>query len=220
MAENHHIAIAIDGPAASGKSTIARELAKRLNLVMINSGEIYRAVTWKILSLGINPADLAAVENALLKMNLFCGKDGLFSTISIDDSQLEDKELRSKKVNRAVSTVSANPAVRNSIVELLRSYLKTDNVVMEGRDIGSVVFPDTPYKIYVDASEEVRAARRAVNGEKDSVVARDKADSERSTAPLVVAQGAVIFDNSNHTIESAITAVMKILEIQGFSKLN
>jgi CMP/dCMP kinase len=219
MAETIYIAIAIDGPAASGKSTIARELAKRLNLVMINSGEIYRAVTWKILSLGIEPSNVSDVENALSEINLSCGKNGLFSTVTIDGVQLGD-ELRSEKVNYAVSIISANPAVRNRVVELLRNYITTDNVVMEGRDIGSVVFPDTPYKIYVDASEEIRAARRSTDGEKDSVVARDKADSERTTAPLVVPQGAIILDNSDHTIESSVAAAIKILQRQGFKNLN
>jgi cytidylate kinase len=88
---------------------------------------------------------------------------------------------------------------------------------MEGRDIGSVVFPDTPYKIYVDAAEHVRAARRVKMGEVDSITKRDAADSQRSTAPLVVAQGAAILDNSNHTIESGVTAAMDILRQQGLS---
>jgi cytidylate kinase len=89
---------------------------------------------------------------------------------------------------------------------------------MEGRDIGSVVFPDTPYKIYVDASEEVRAARRSAEGVTDSVAARDQADSNRKTAPLVIAPGAVVLDNSHHTIESAVAAAMEILHNQGLAK--
>jgi CMP/dCMP kinase len=210
----HHVAIAIDGPAASGKSTIARNLARHLGLVMVNSGAMYRAVTWKILSLGIDPLDQHSVEQALEKMIIGCGVDGCFSTIAIDGVVLYD-ELRSQQVNQAVSIVSAIPLVRERLVALQRDYLQRTSVVMEGRDIGSVVFPDTPYKIYVDASAEVRAARRSAEGVSDSVVARDQADSARATAPLLVAKGAVILDNSDHTVASAVEASLDILRSQG-----
>lgn len=209
-----HFAIAIDGPAASGKSTIARELAKRLGLIMVNSGAMYRAVTWQVLKSGIDPHDTPAVIGLLATLAIDCGDDGATSTITINGIDPGD-ELRSPEVNANVSAIAAIPEVRARLVALQRDYLNRANVVMEGRDIGSVVFPDTPYKIYVDAAEHVRAARRVDMGEVDSVAKRDAADSRRATAPLIVAEGATVLDNSEHTVESALEATLAILNRQG-----
>ncbi len=214
IGNDNNVAIAIDGPAASGKSTIARKIAQKLGLVMINSGAMYRAVAWKILQLQIDPADTAAVLRALETMDIQCGIDGMMSTVVMDGKVLSD-ELREENVNRYVSVTSAIPEVRERLVALQRSFLAQTSLVMEGRDIGSVVFPDTAYKIYVDASPEVRAARRKAEGVTDSVVARDLADSKRATAPLLVADGAIILDNSHHTVASAVTAALDILRSQG-----
>jgi cytidylate kinase len=210
-----HRAIAIDGPAASGKSTLARLLSRRLNLIMVNSGAMYRAVTWKILQLGVDPVDRLAVVEALSKMEIGCGIDGFDSTITIDGIDPGD-ELRSEEVNSNVSAVSAVPEVRECLVSLQRDYLKRGDVVMEGRDIGTVVFPETPYKIYMDADPQVRSARREETGEVDSVAARDKADSGRATAPLKIAEGATVLDTSGHTIETGVIAALEILKKQGF----
>ncbi len=211
-----HFAIAIDGPAASGKSTLARLLAKRLGLIMVNSGAMYRAITWKILQENIDPHDTAAVAGLLGRIDIRCGSDGIMSTITIDGTDPGD-ELRSEAVNANVSAISAIPEVRDKLIGLQRGYLEHDSIVMEGRDIGSVVFPDTPYKIYVDAAEHVRAARRGNDGEVDSIAKRDAADSQRKTAPLVVPEGATILDNSDHTIESGVEAGLEILKQQGLS---
>ncbi len=211
---NHRFAIAIDGPAASGKSTLASEIAKRLGLVMVNSGAMYRAVTWKALQENIDPADGAAVIAMLDRIDIHCGEIGMTSTCTIDGVDPTD-ELRSEAINANVSAISAIPEVRNRLVHLQRSYLDHTSIIMEGRDIGSVVFPDTPFKIYVDADEEVRAARRTDVGEVDSVAKRDAADSERTHAPLVIAEGAVVLDNSHHTIESGVNAALEILKQQG-----
>jgi cytidylate kinase len=218
MSSTPHFAIAIDGPAASGKSTLARKLAERLGLVMVNSGAMYRAVTWKALQENIAPRDSAAVVSLLNRLEIECGHDGLSSTCTIDGIDPGDA-LRSETVNANVSTISAIPEVRDRLVALQRSYLDHTSVIMEGRDIGSVVFPDTPYKIYIDADESVRAARRVKMGEVDSVAQRDAADSKRTTAPLIVANGAVILDNSHHTIESGVDAAIEILKQQGLSHL-
>lgn len=211
-----HIAIAIDGPAASGKSTLSRLLAKRLGLIMVNSGAMYRAVTWKALQENIDPHDTAAVIRLLDRIDIQCGSDGIMSTIAIDGVDPGD-ELRSEAVNAHVSAISAIPEVRDKLIDLQRGYLAHSSVVMEGRDIGSVVFPDTPYKIYVDAAEHVRAARRGDEGLVDSIAKRDAADSQRATAPLVVPEGATILDNSEHTIESGVEAALGILKQQGLS---
>lgn len=209
-----HFAIAIDGPAASGKSTLARCLAEQLGLIMVNSGAMYRAITWKALQENIDPHDAPAVIALLDRIEIQCGHDGVMSTITIDGIDPGD-ELRSEAVNANVSAVSAIPEVRKVLIALQRGYLKHSSIVMEGRDIGSVVFPDTPYKIYVDASEEIRAARRGGDGEVDSIAKRDAADSNRKTAPLIVAEGATILDNSDHTIESGVVAAIGILKQQG-----
>jgi cytidylate kinase len=209
-----HFAIAIDGPAASGKSTLARLLAERLGLVMVNSGAMYRAITWKVLCENIDPHDHEAVIAMLDRIRIDCGHDGILSTITIDGIDPDD-ELRGEAINANVSAVSAIPEVREKLISLQRGYLDRFSIVMEGRDIGSVVFPDTPYKIYVDADEKVRAARRTDTGEVDSVAKRDAADSGRKTAPLVVADGAAILDTSEHTIESGVDAAIGILREQG-----
>ncbi len=216
MQTHSHFAIAIDGPAASGKSTIAKCLARELGLVMVNSGAMYRAVTWKILQMGIDPQDATAIVAALPLLQLSCGVSGNYSTVSLDGKVL-DEELRETIVNQSVSIIAAIPAVRNMLVQLQRDYLNHTSLVMEGRDIGSIVFPDTPYKIYVDASEEVRAARRSAEGVTDSVAARDKADSNRNNSPLIVAEGAVVLDNSDHTVASAVAAALDILRSQGLA---
>ncbi len=207
-------AIAIDGPAASGKSTLAREIAKRLGLVMVNSGAMYRAVTWQALKENIDPSNSSAVIDMMNRMNMHCGEIGMASTCTINGID-PGNELRSQAVNANVSAISAIPEVRNRLVALQRAYLDHTSIIMEGRDIGSVVFPDTPFKIYVDADEQVRAARRVHVGEVDSVAERDAADSERATAPLMIAEGAVVLDNSHHTVESGVNAALEILKSQG-----
>ncbi len=209
-----HFAIAIDGPAASGKSTIARELARRLGLVMVNSGAMYRAVTWKIIRDGIDPEDAIAVTEAMRSMNIECGVEDTDSTVRIDGVDPGDA-LRSREVNQHVSHIAAVPEVRRRLVDLQRGYLRHSDVVMEGRDIGSAVFPDTPFKIYVDADPAVRQGRRHAIGEADSVAERDRKDSERETDPLKIPDGARVLDNSGHTIESAVAATLQILREQG-----
>lgn len=209
-----HYAIAIDGPAASGKSTLARHLANRLGLIMVNTGAMYRAVTWKALEEGLDPEDRRAIAAMLERVNIRCGQAGRFSTIVIDGVH-PGEELRSKGVNASVSTIAAIPEVRLKLIELQRHYLKHSNVVMEGRDIGSVVFPDTPYKIFVTADEEVRASRRRNDGEDDSISRRDAEDSRREFAPLKIPKGAAVLDNSHHTIESGVEAALDILRQQG-----
>ena len=189
-----HHAIAIDGPAASGKSTVARRLAADLGLVMVNSGEMYRAVTWEVIRRGIDPTDPVAVVALLGRIVIECGVREGRSFITIDGRDFGG-ELRSDGVNEAVSPVAAVPEVREILVERQRGLLKEGDLVMEGRDIGSVVFPATPFKYYIDASEEVRRRRRAAEGKQEEVSKRDAQDSQRRTSPLVVADGARVIDS-------------------------
>ncbi len=205
-----HRAIAIDGPAASGKSTVAKRLAESLGLVMVNSGAMYRAVTWQVLREGIDPENSAAVREAMSQMQINCGVRNNLSTISINDCLLTT-EIRSSEVNKHVSKVASIPEVRERLVAMQRDYLGEYDVVMEGRDIGSVVFPDTPFKLYVSASEEVRAARRAKEGESDEVAKRDAEDSNREASPLKVADGSIVIDSSDLTIDGTVDAAREAL---------
>ncbi len=205
-----HRAVAIDGPAASGKSTVAKRLAESLGLVMVNSGAMYRAVTWQVLQEGIDPENSAAVREAMSQMQINCGVRNNLSTISIND-RLLTTEIRSSEVNKHVSKVASIPEVRERLVAMQRDYLGEYDVVMEGRDIGSVVFPDTPFKLYVSASEEVRAARRAKEGESDEVAKRDAADSNREASPLKVADGSIVIDSSDLTIDGTVDAAREAL---------
>ena len=203
-------AVAIDGPAASGKSTVAKRLAVSLGLVMVNSGAMYRAVTWQVLQEGIDPENRAAVLEAMSRMRIDCGVKNNLSTIAIND-RLLTTEIRSAGVNEHVSKVASIPEVRESLVAMQRDYLVEYDVVMEGRDIGSVVFPDTPFKLYVSASEEVRAARRAKEGESDEVAKRDAQDSNRKASPLKVADGSIVIDSSDLTIDGTVEAAREAL---------
>jgi cytidylate kinase len=214
-----HRAVAIDGPAASGKSTVARRLADSLGMVMVNSGAMYRAVAWQLLQDGVSPKDEDAIVDAASKMKITCGMEEGSSTIGINGRFLNE-ELRSSEVNNVVSSVAAVPEVRERLVQLQREYLDTSDVVMEGRDIGSVVFPDTPYKLYIDATEEVRRARRAADGEADAVAARDAQDSQRKTAPLKISDGAIVIDSSNLQIEEVVEAAKEALKSLGWEDLS
>lgn len=212
-----HRAVAIDGPAASGKSTVARRLAERLGLVMVNSGAMYRAVTWQILQDGVDPDDGAAVIEALTEMEIVGGVEDGVSTIAINGRRLED-EVRSSGVNDHVSMVASIPEVRECLVAMQRAYLKDNDVVMEGRDIGTVVFPETPFKLYISASEDVRAARRARDGEADAVAKRDAQDSQRKASPLKVAEGAVEIDSSELSIDETVEAACEALVRLGWNQ--
>ncbi len=200
-------AIAIDGPAASGKSTVARLIAKELGYTFINTGAMYRAVAWYTLRQGVNPADTAAVCALLPGIPLSFGKDGAVSTVMCKGRVLTT-ELTEKSTNDNVSAVAAIPEVRALLVQKQREYNGHEAVVMEGRDIGTVVFPDTPFKYFVTASEEVRAARRAKEGITDSIAERDRKDSERACAPLTMAADAKLVDTSDMTIDEVVGLIV------------
>ncbi|MEP7077471.1 MAG: (d)CMP kinase [Chthoniobacterales bacterium] len=209
-----HCVIAIDGPAASGKSSVARELARRLQFVYVNSGAMYRAMTWHILQ---NPGalqDPAAIAAAAEAAEIVCDLDQDQSRIRINAIDPAE-HLRDPAVNEAVSVVSGVPRVREILVEKMRAYAAQHDLVMEGRDIGSVVFPSTPFKFYIDASPEVRFRRRAAEGQRDQIAARDEADSSRPASPLVVAPDAYVIDSSEMSIDQVVSEVMERLRMSG-----
>jgi cytidylate kinase len=206
--------VAIDGPAASGKSSVARELARQIGFDYVNSGAMYRAVTWHVLQRGINPADSNAVVRLLEESRIDCDLVRGDSRISIDGVDPAE-HLRDDRVNEEVSRISSIPRVREILVTEMRGYAKDRDIVMEGRDIGSVVFPETPYKFYIDASPEVRLRRRIAQGQRDQIAARDRADSSRRASPLIIAEDALVIDSSNLTIEGVVGEIIGRLKMKG-----
>jgi cytidylate kinase len=206
--------VAIDGPAASGKSSVARELARQIGFDYVNSGAMYRAVTWHVLQRGINPADSNAVVRLLEESRIDCDLVQGDSRISIDGVDPAE-HLRDDRVNEEVSRISSIPRVREILVTEMRGYAKDRDIVMEGRDIGSVVFPETPYKFYIDASPEVRLRRRIAQGHRDQIAARDRVDSSRRASPLIIAEDALVIDSSNLTIEGVVGEIIGRLKMKG-----
>ncbi|HWB60367.1 MAG TPA: (d)CMP kinase, partial [Chthoniobacteraceae bacterium] len=186
---DEHLVVAIDGPAASGKSSVARALAKKLGFVYVNSGAMYRAVTWYALEKGVPTSDAAQVVALMDSMKIECGLANGESTITINGVD-PGPFLNSEAVNHNVSNIASIAEVRKRLVALQQEYAGHSDIVMEGRDIGSVVFPHTPSKFYIDASLEVRARRRENQGLQDEVGMRDKRDSSRRASPLVIAEDA------------------------------
>ena len=211
-----HKIIAIDGPAASGKSSVARELARRLGYVYVNSGAMYRAMTWLVLERGISTADARAIEQLAEAAPISCELRERDSLILIDGVDPEPF-LREDRVNENVSRVSSVPRVREILVEHLRRYAAANDLVMEGRDIGSVVFPDTPFKFYIDASPEIRLRRREAQGQRDRITARDEADSSRRASPLIIAEDAHVIDSSNLTIDGVVGEIIGRLKLKGLT---
>ncbi len=207
--------IAIDGPAASGKSSVARALAKELGFGYVNSGAMYRALTWHVLQAGVNPQDGDEVSAAVERARLTCDLIGAETHLLINGIDPE-KNLRAPEVNTAVSAVSRVPPVREKIVALLRSCARERDVVMEGRDIGTIVFPKTPFKFYLDAAPDVRAQRRRAEGFDDEIAARDRIDSSRQLAPLAIAAEAEVIDTSALTITGVVAEILGRLAANGF----
>ena len=209
-----HRVIAIDGPAASGKSSVARELARRLGFIYVNSGAVYRAITWHLLGKGINAEDSNRIAQTLESAEITCRIQDSESRILVDNVD-PGEHLRDDRVNESVSRVSRLPLVRQIVGQQLHERARSDDLVVEGRDIGSVVFPETHYKFYVDASPEVRLRRRAAQGERDEIALRDHADFSRSVSPLVIAEDAHVIDTSHLTIGAVVNEIISRLKQMG-----
>jgi CMP/dCMP kinase len=212
---NEYSIVAIDGPAASGKSSVAHRLAELLSFSHVNSGIMYRAVAWFAYRHGIDLNDqkteyIQSIQSGALDFRL---REGTLEVVV--DGDFGETHLKDEVVNRTVSVVAAIPEIRAVIVQKLRKFITMGNIVMEGRDIGSVVFPETPYKFYIDASLEVRQQRRAAQGLQDNLAVRDRLDSSRLASPLVVAPDADIIDSSSLTIEEVVIEIVGRLKIKG-----
>lgn len=208
--------IAIDGPAASGKSSVARELARRLGFGYVNSGAMYRAATWFVLEESVAIDDNAGISALIDGAEIHCELVHDESRIFINGNDPESF-LRADRVNQAVSRVSSVSRVRERLVEQMRGYAQQHDVVVEGRDIGSVVFPNTPFKFYIDASPEIRRQRRLAQGQRDEIAARDHADSSRSVSPLVISADARVIDSSALTVARVVDEIVNALRDTGLS---
>ncbi|MFY9213921.1 MAG: (d)CMP kinase [Tissierellaceae bacterium] len=215
---NDNYSIAIDGPSASGKSTIAKEVAKKLNIEYIDTGAMYRALTYKVLKNKIDVKDTQGVIEILKNTNI----DFINNSIYLD-GVIVDKEIRQNIVSKNVSYIARIKEVREILVHLQQSMAKTKNVIMDGRDIGTVVLPDANYKFYVTASVDERARRRYKElldrGEKNisledivaDIVKRDEIDSNREIGPLIQAEDAHVLDTTNRTIDESVDFIISIV---------
>lgn len=210
------LVIAVDGTSGSGKSSTSRGVAQRLGLRYLDTGAMFRAMTWWLLRAGVDVSDGVAVASRVAEPLIVSGTDPACPTISVDGEDLVE-EIRSDAVNAAVSPVSAVPEVRSRLLALQREIIGSGDIVVEGRDIGSVVAPDAPVKVYLTADPAARAERRAAEeggtdtaATQDSLLARDKIDSGRATAPLVMAPGAVHIDTTAYTLEEVIDQVVAL----------
>ena len=213
--KKHPIVIALDGTSASGKSTNAKLVAKALGYVYVDTGAMYRTLAWYCLKKNVDANDAKAVANACRrwKTDLCCvEKNHLRVVHLLVDGYFPEKEIRTQETAAAVSHVAAVPGVRKWMKKTQRDCIQFGDLVMEGRDIGTNVFPETDYKFYLDATLAERSARRAADGVDENLSARDHRDSQRAVAPLMIALGAKVINNSSMT--SAETSGLLIAEIQ------
>jgi cytidylate kinase len=205
--------IAMDGPAASGKSTVARRIADHLGFTYVNTGCMYRGITWVALtelpSLG---EDVIAEAVGSWKIESWLENGSMQFAVNGQDPL---PHMRDESVAKNVSTVAAIPAVRNILKDLQRELANHAPLVMEGRDIGTSIFPDTPHKFYIDADPEIRERRRMGEGVVDSIKLRDAVDRARKAAPLRVADKAVVIDTSRMSVEEVTASVLGYLRVQG-----
>ena len=213
------IIIAIDGPAGAGKSTIAKEVAKKLSLEYIDTGAMYRALTLKVLDLGIDPKSPGDVI-AIMKDTEVDFKD---NHIYLDGKNV-DKEIRENRINNSVSYIAAIKEIRQEMVRLQQNMSQRKSLIMDGRDIGSVVLPNANFKIFITASVDERANRRhlellakgstniSFDQIKKEIINRDQIDTTRENSPLIQSPDAYLLDNTNMTIEESVERIISIVK--------
>ncbi len=218
------LSIAIDGPAGAGKSTVAKKIAKKLNLEYIDTGAMYRAFTLKVLENGLDPKNENEVLSLLENTEIIFLNNHIYL-----DGKIVDEEIRNNSVSKNVSYVSSYSEVRKKMVELQQEMAKKNNVIMDGRDIGTVVLPNASYKFFITAHPEERGKRRYMelieNGETDIILTdiiddinkRDKIDSTRKESPLRIPDDAIVIDSTNLTVDEVVDLIIEL--IKGVNKI-
>ena len=213
-----NVVVAIDGTSGSGKSSTSRGVASTLRLRYLDTGAMFRAMTWFMLQEGVDVHDGPAVAARANAPLIESGTDPRHPTITVDGVDVS-VEIRSDEVTGAVSPVSAVPEVRARLLELQREVIDGGGIVVEGRDIGSVVWPQAEVKVYLSADPDARAQRRAaeqggtdVASTQQSLLERDRIDSGRATAPLTMADGAVHVDSTPYTLEEVVDLIVGLVE--------
>ena len=217
VSRSERCVVAVDGPSGSGKSTVSRRLASRLGGVYLDTGAMYRSITWAVLRSGVDPQDADAVAKVAAETTLEIGTDPQAPHFRADGVDV-DADIRGPEVTAHVSAVAAVPAVRKQLVEQQRAIIAAaGRIVVEGRDIGSVVAPDATLKVYLTASAAARAQRRSaeVAADVDATAAdlarRDQLDSTRAASPLKQAGDAVELDTTGMSIDEVVTALHDLL---------
>jgi cytidylate kinase len=217
MATTPFIIVAIDGGAASGKSSSSRTLSERFNLLHVDTGSFYRAITAEFLRRGVAASDLTAVKSAIGELKFGTRLEGRSAQMEISGRVVPDAEIRSRHVNDHVSHFAAIPEVRTALLAYQRGQADVARkkgfrgLVMEGRDIGSVIFPDATFRFFLHAHPEERARRRASEGGQDSINERDRLDSSRKTAPLACPSGAISIDTTHLTLPEVVETMAKTI---------
>ena len=220
--------VAIDGPAGSGKGTITKLVGERFDLVTFDTGAMYRAISYYVIQNKIDLNDIEKIEKMLNEIDIKLEFENRVQILYLNGQKLVT-ELRTKEVNEIVSQVSHIPKVRWAMVELQRKLAQGKNVIMEGRDIGTVVFPDANVKIYLDASAEERANRRLKQNEEngikmsyeeilENIKFRDHNDKTSNIAPLKQAEDAIYLDSSDLSIEQVVDKISEIIKEKGYEK--
>ncbi len=211
--------VAIDGPAGSGKGTVTKKVGEKLGLVNIDTGAMFRCVTLNMIEENVNLEDEAKIEEILNKIEIDMKENG---QIFLNGKEVTNR-IRENDINKFVSPVSIIPDVRKKLLDLQRKVAQGKKVIMEGRDIGTVVFPNANVKIYLDATPEERAKRRMKQNQEngisssyeeilESIINRDKKDMTREVAPLKRAEDAIYIDSSNMSIEETVEEIIKIIK--------
>lgn len=208
----------MDGGAAVGKSSTSKGLAERLDLMHVDTGAHYRTLTYALLAAGADPDQPGAIPERLRTLKLGTQVQGRSAKLSVNGQVPDDAEIRSPGVNAAVSKFAAIEPLRTFLFDYQRSQADVarandyDGLIMEGRDIGSVIFPDADHRFFLYADEATRSERRAKEGQTDSIAARDKMDTNRKTAPLVCPDGATKIDTAPHTLEEVIEKITALIQ--------
>lgn len=207
------IVIAVDGGAASGKSSTSRLVAARNNLLHVDTGAHYRTVTLALLRAGLTPADAAKVPGVLAGLSANTFVEGRAARLAVGATLPADAEIRTPEVNAAVSQFAAIPEVRSFLFNYQRDQVREARergfagLIMEGRDIGSVILPDADLRFFLEADLDARAARRVAEGGTDAVAERDKRDATRATAPMVCPAGATRIDNTHLSLDEVVELI-------------